>query len=518
MAQVEELLDECPTERRGWEWHYLKRLCHTDLLTIEAHSGAVDGVAYSPDGTRLVSASLDGTVRVWDAITGRAVLPPLRGHTGVVCAVAYSPAGKQLATAGQDKTVRIWDLTTAQSIRILADFKFPVSTVAFSPDGRRLVSGDVGGYVRVWDVMTSLEVRFSPLKGHYAFVFSVAYSPDGRRLASGAADSLVWLWNATTGEKESNLWGAASSGATAVAFSPDGRRLATGSKEGTLRVWDVATGRQIRTFTGHTDRVWSVAFSADGSRLASASAGGTVLLWDVRTGLTVHTFEIGTAATSGLAFSPDGTRRATCDQDCRGRLWDARPWTPEAAIEREALGLLDSLFAKPLRKADAIDYLKNAPTIRPRARDLALSLVDRYHEETNPETYHQESWALVRQPYLNAIQYRFALLQAEDAWRLAPDRQEYRIGLGAAQYRAGRYREPIEIPGRADRLDEDSPTKLAFLAMAHHRLGQQAQARAVLVRVREVLDHPRVTTDAETLDLMHEAEALIAPQAATNKK
>ncbi len=77
------------------------------------------------------------------------------------------------------------------------------------------------------------------------------------------------------------------------------------------------------------------------------------------------------------------------DADCKLNLWDARPWTPEAAIEREALGLLDSLFAKPLRKADVIDYLQNAPTIRPRARQLALSLLDGYHEETNPETYHR---------------------------------------------------------------------------------------------------------------------------------
>jgi hypothetical protein len=153
-----------------------------------------------------------------------------------------------------------------------------------------------------------------------------------------------------------------------------------------------------------------------------------------------------------LAFSADGTRLVTSCGDGTLKTWDARPWTPEAAIEREAVGLLDSLFAKPLRKADVIDYLQNSPTIRPQARQLALSLVDRYHEETNPETYHQASWALVRQPYLNAFQYRFALLQAEHACRLAPDRQGYRMGLGAALYRTGRYREAIETLGNADRL------------------------------------------------------------------
>jgi tetratricopeptide (TPR) repeat protein len=212
-----------------------------------------------------------------------------------------------------------------------------------------------------------------------------------------------------------------------------------------------------------------------------------------------------------VAFSPDGHRLATGDNDCKGRLWDARPWTPDAAIEREALGLLDSLFAKPLRKADVIDYLKSSPTIRPRARQLALSLVDRYHEETKPEMYHQESWALVRQPYLNAFQYRFALLQAEHACRLARDRQDYRIGLGAALYRAGRYQEAIETLGRADRPDQSSPAALAFLVMAHHRLGERQQARAALAHLRQSLDQPRGTKDPESLDLMCEAQALIAP-------
>jgi WD domain, G-beta repeat len=298
-----------------------------------------------------------------------------------------------------------------------------------------------------------------------------------------------------------------------VAFSPDGTQLATAAKGQAIKLWDVRTGQPIRRFAGNIAEINALAFTPDGRRLASTSTDGTVKLWDVATRQEALLLRGHTSIDVDVAFTPDGFRLATGDNDCKGKLWDARPWTPDAAIEREAVGLLDSLFSKPLRKADVIDHLQNAPTIRPRARQLALSLVDRYHEATDPEAYHQASWAIVRQPYLNAFQYRFALLQAEHARRLADDGGRYRTLLGAAQYRVGRYQDALATLTRGDQHDQDSPADLAFLVMAQHRLGHGDQARAALSRLRELVTQPDWTDDAEARDLLHEAEALVVVSA-----
>jgi WD40 repeat protein len=163
------------------------------------------------------------------------------------------------------------------------------------------------------------------------------------------------------------------------AFSPDGTRLAAASRTRTIKVWDVRTGQPLRPFEGNTAGVYGLAFTPDGKGLASTSNDGTVKLWDVESRQEALLLRGHFSAAQGVAFSPDGHRLATGDNTGKGKLWDARPWTPDAAIEREALGLLDFLFAKPLPKADVIAYLRNAPTIRPQARQLALSLADRYH-------------------------------------------------------------------------------------------------------------------------------------------
>ena len=170
---------------RGFEWYYWQRLCHSHLSTLKGHTDFVWAVSFSPDGTRLASASGDGTVKVWDAA---------KGHTNFVWGVSFSPDGTRLASASFDQTVKVWDAATGQEMLTLKGHTSRVTSVAFSPDGTRLASASYDKTVKVWNAATGEETL--TLKGHTNEVYSVAFSPDGTRLASAGVDKTVKVWDA----------------------------------------------------------------------------------------------------------------------------------------------------------------------------------------------------------------------------------------------------------------------------------------------------------------------------------
>src|SRR5262249_52648564 len=152
----EALLEACPVEQRGWEWQYLKRQCHAELLTFQSTSVvpavSPDGTrvvsAVSPDGTRCAFAGKSSTVKICDATTGQVIRtlesPNARpgGMDLSFYAMTYSPDGARIALACSDKTIRIWDATTGQELDVLVGHTMVIGSlsVIFSPDGGRLAS------------------------------------------------------------------------------------------------------------------------------------------------------------------------------------------------------------------------------------------------------------------------------------------------------------------------------------------------------------------------------------------
>jgi WD40 repeat protein len=295
------------------------------LAIYQGHTGWVQSLAFSPDGTTLASGSHDHTIRLWDRQTGQC-LKTLRGHTGCVQTLAFSPDGMTLASGSHDHTIRLWNLATGQCGQELSGHSDRVFFVAFSPvraasqreNGQTLISGGADDTVRIWQLATGHCGQ--PMAINLNWALAIALSPNGQTLATASDGKTVKFWDLQTGECIGTLinynrkvW--------AVAFSPDGQRLATASDDRTVKLWSVTTGECLQTLQEHTQMVWLVAFSPDGQTLVSASDDGTVRLWSVATGQCLRTLKTHSNWVLSVVFDTEEEQLVSSHQDGQIRLW-----------------------------------------------------------------------------------------------------------------------------------------------------------------------------------------------------
>ena len=161
-------------------------------LVLTGHGDDVNSVDWSPDETRLVTSSLDGTARVWNAQTGQDLFK-LEGHEGRVNLALWSPDGGRIATAGEDGTLRLWDAADGKLERSIATNGGPVSSFIWAPNGVRLVSGHRDGSLRIWETATGKLLE--TLRGHNGIVTDLKWSPVDDRLVSADGNGNVRIWN-----------------------------------------------------------------------------------------------------------------------------------------------------------------------------------------------------------------------------------------------------------------------------------------------------------------------------------
>lgn len=336
-----QILDKCPKEKRGWEWHYLVSQLNSHVATLsEAVHGAYD-LQFSPDGRTIVCCrgltafgAEPGEVLLYDVGKGQRLAswcPP--AHR--VASIAYSHSGSRIASAGLG--VRIHDATSLEVQLLLPTPQgSPIHQgVAFAPDDERLAAGGSDGIVRVWDIGSCQLI--SELRGHRDTVHDVAFSPDGRWLASTGFDETTRLWDLES-QREVFVSHALADGRR-VAFSPNGRFLAeTGYRDaaGLVVVWDLnELGSEIDSPETSEANVpekmatrWfrqncrDIEFTPDSEFLVLACWDGTLRVWQPSTLADVAEYHAHAGSVRAIAVHPSSRIVATAGGDGAVRFWD----------------------------------------------------------------------------------------------------------------------------------------------------------------------------------------------------
>lgn len=288
----------------------LVEIAHIEVIPNGAQG--VSSVAINPDDSLVGLGLRDGTSRLWSLVDGKEIAV-LRRHESAVNAVAFTRDGSALVSASNDRTIRRLSTSTREEIpdSVMGPALAPVTCLALSLDGAWMASGSIDNLVSLWAAGSG--DREKVFSGHEGAVMAVAFSPDSAILASAGVDKSVRLWDVETRQPLVTLGGARNQ-IMAIAFSPARDLFAAGDRaypRSTVYLWDAYTGELKAQFNQISGNLASLTFSPDGSLLAVGASNGIVEVWDVYGGQRLATLQAPGAnpdqLVAAVTFSDDGT-------------------------------------------------------------------------------------------------------------------------------------------------------------------------------------------------------------------
>lgn len=271
-------------------------------------------VAFSPNGRRLIS-TCNHEAQIWDVATGHRVAPPLQ-HTNEVRVALFSPDGTRVLTGSLDGTVQVWNAGSGKPILPAMRHPRGVLVAAWSPDGNIIASGGRNQQVQLWDARSG-EARGSPLL-HGRALTHLAFSPNSRQLLATSQEDSVRIYSAQDGALITSL--STGTPVRSASFSPDGQSVLTSGADGEARLWNWTTDKSPQRFTHpHESVVWT-GWSADGQRFLTAGPS-RVQVWERATGQKQGPPLAHNHVICHAELSPDGRRVLTGCLDGTGRIW-----------------------------------------------------------------------------------------------------------------------------------------------------------------------------------------------------
>jgi WD40 repeat protein/serine/threonine protein kinase len=404
VGKAEEILAALPKNLRGWEYGYLRGICHLESRSIKWETDAANSIAFSPDGQLLAAGcgQVDfgdegsGSVCVWDFETGKTRFV-LKGGIGPVFRVLFSPRGDHLASSDKDGILKVWNANSGEEVASFTSDSW-ITDFVFSADGSQLIAPAHRGVV-VWNIIHQEEVRrfsrsalslaLSPdgaqlacaasgritlvdfmtgellktFEGLPADSYSLAYSPDGKLIAAATLTGPIQMWSVETGSRVQVLHG--HSRAFRLTFDPEGRHLVSvggaynesGQVPGEAKVWEVETGKEVIQLRGHSSAVTDVAFHSNRQTMGTVTYHGEIKIWD-RNRWREHDLLAsrgGGSSAMKLAFSPTGRYLAT-PQGNQFRAWETSSWKVLSS-SNAIIGRLDHLAFSPDETRVVFTYL-----------------------------------------------------------------------------------------------------------------------------------------------------------------
>ncbi len=492
--------------------------------TLSRHADGITLAEYSHDGRRLLTTVQGDTLASRDPLTGEP-LTILRGSGRYQACAAWSPDGIRVVTGDLSGTVTAIDARSGVPITSQPALGSAITAICFQ-NASLCYAASAAGDLVADDELGQRTVLLSPPssgpmgKPTRGGIRALACAgPGGTGTApplAVAADELVLLQNGFT--KVASV--AAVSGA--LAFSRAGDVLASGEGNAVV-LRNAQTLAEIRRLTGHLAAVSTLAFTPDGSRVVSGSGDRTVRIWDTRTGEELLVLN-GRERASHVRFSPAGDTLAVGWADGRVEVFESRSDAAVHANRRavaDAGPVVSALFDRLGVSEDVIAALRGgaATGLNPPARAAALRIAAALGDSATD--LNTAAWSVASNPAGTAEQYRLALRRAEVAVRLTPGNGMILNTLGVARYRAGEFEEALTTLRESEQINtarsgRTFPADVLFIAMSLHKLGRNEEATAALSRGEALMAGPQAGADPESVAFLREARALMADMPKTD--
>jgi WD40 repeat protein len=294
-----------------------------ELIRIDAHKDFVSQATWNRDESKILTRSYDDTVCIWDAVTGQELIR-IDAHKDFVSQATWNQDESKILTSSADGTVRIWDAVTGQELIRIDDHKAFVSQATWNRDESKILTQNHNGTARIWDAVTGHELF--KLAHHAGPMYQAIWNQDESKILTSSRDNFARIWDVATGQELLTLDG--HNWVNQATWNQDESKILTTGNDKTARIWDATTGKELLTIEEIAEATWN----QNGSKILTNSNGGTIRIWDVATGKELVRLEH-TSWVDQAAWNQDESKILTNARDGLVHIWDADTGKELAKVE-----------------------------------------------------------------------------------------------------------------------------------------------------------------------------------------